>query len=203
MDAEEDTADEGRGAGGERDRQEGPRAQFRHQQFDGEHHAADRRIEGRGDAGAGAGGNQRDPLPRRHVNHLAERRAERGADLDDRTFAADRGAGADRQSRRERLDQGDDRPDHAFLVVDRVHHFGHAVALRFRREVGDQERDDEPADDRHQNDEESPRARRREYAGVVSERKEPEKGDVVEQADQRAKGDRAEAGDAADDDGEQ
>ena len=44
---------------------------------------------------------------------LAERRAERRADLDDRPFAADRGAAADRQRRGQRFDHRDDRPDDA------------------------------------------------------------------------------------------
>jgi len=38
-------------------------AQFGHQQFDREHHAADRRVESRGDAGASTGRDQRDTLP--------------------------------------------------------------------------------------------------------------------------------------------
>ena len=48
-------------------------------------------------------GGMRDDLP--------EGRAERSADLDDRSFAADRGAAADRERRRQRLDDRDDRPD--------------------------------------------------------------------------------------------
>ena len=54
-------------AGRERDRQEGARADFRHHQLDGEHHAADRRVERRRDAGAGAGRDQRDALPGGHA----------------------------------------------------------------------------------------------------------------------------------------
>jgi hypothetical protein len=68
MDTEKDAADERRRAGGERDRQEGARAQFRHQELDGEHHAANRGIESRGNAGASAGAHERDALPRRHVD---------------------------------------------------------------------------------------------------------------------------------------
>ena len=111
MSAEEHPSDKGRGAGRDRDRQKGRDADFRHHQLDREHDAADRRVEGRGDAGAGAGGDERDALPRRHPHDLAERRADRRTDLDDRPLAADRGAGADRDRRGERLDQRDDRPD--------------------------------------------------------------------------------------------
>ena len=51
-------------------------------------------------------------------------------------FAADRGAGADGEGRGERFHRGDDRADPAFLVIDRVHHLGHAVAARLGRESG-------------------------------------------------------------------
>ena len=105
--------------------------------------------------------------------------------------------------RGERFDHRDDRPDHAFLVVDRVHHLGHAVAARFRREIGDQEGDDQAADHRHQNDEGAPRARRREHVGVVVDRELAEESDVVDQADQGAEHDGAEAGDDADDNRQQ
>ena len=87
----------------------------------------------------------------------------------------------------------------AFAVIDRVHDFRHAVAARFRGEIGDQESDDEAADHRHQDDERAPRARRREHAGVVVDRKRTEKGDVVNEADQGAEGDGAKSGDDADD----
>ena len=108
------------------------------------------------DAGSGAGGNQRDALPRRHADHLPERRAERGADLDDRSFASDRRAGADRQRRGERFDQRHDWSDDAVLVVDCVHNLGHAMAARFRCEIRDQKSDEHAADDGHQDDERAP-----------------------------------------------
>ena len=142
-------------------------------------------------------------MPRRHGDELTQRRAKRGADLDDRSFAPDGGAGADRQRRGQRFDQGDDRADHAFLVVDRIHHLRHAVAPRLGGKVDDQEGDDETAYDWHQNDEWAPWARRRKDAGVVSEAEEPVEGDVMEQADQGAKDHGAKAGSHADDDGKQ
>ena len=80
------------------------------------------------------------------LQHLAQGRAERGADLDDRAFAPDRGAAADRESRGERFHRRDHRPDHALLVIDRVHHLGHAVAARLGCEIRDEEGDDHAAD---------------------------------------------------------
>ena len=132
-----------------------------------------------------------------------KRRAERRADLDDRSFAADRRAAADRQRRGQRLHHRDDRPDHAALVVDRVHHLGHAVALRLGREIADDEGDADRADHRHQDDPRSPRGRRGEHVGVVVERPMAEEQQVVDEADQLAKDHRAEAGDDADDQREQ
>ncbi len=46
------------------------------------------------------------------------------------------------------------------LVVDRVHHLGHAVAAGLRGEVVDEERHRHAAEHRNQNDERPPRARR-------------------------------------------
>ena len=70
----------------------------------------------------------------------------------------DRGAAADGERRGQRFHHRHDRPDHAALVVDRVHHLGHAVALGLRREVADQEGHDDRADHRHQDDPARPRA---------------------------------------------
>ena len=130
-------------------------------------------------------------------------RTERGADLDDRAFAADRGAGADRDGGGERLHRRDDRADHAFLVVDGVHHFRHAMSARFRREIRDQESDDHAAQHGHQDHQRAPGARWRELVGVVAHRKHAEEGDVVDQPDQRAEKDRADTRDHTDDDGEE
>jgi len=203
VNAEKDSSDKGRRPGRKGDGQKCARAELRHQQLDREHDAADRRIEGGSDAGAGAGAgrHQRDSLPGRHADQLAECRAQRGADLDDGTFAAYRGAGADRKCRRERLDQRHDRSNHAFLVIDRVHHFGHAMAARFRSEICDQEGDKEAADNGNQDDIGAPRARRRENARVVADRGQSEKRDVVDQANQGAEHHRAKSGDQTDNNG--
>ena len=171
-------------------------------QFDGEHHTADRRVEGRGDAGACTGGDQRDALPGRHGDELTERGAKRSADLDDRSLAADRRARTDRDRRRERLHRGDDRTDLALPVIDRIHHLGYAVSARFRRKILHQEGHDHAAGDRHQDDQSAPRARRREQIGVVVEGEDAEKGDVMDEPDQGAEEDRSDPGDAANDDSE-
>ena len=102
-------------------------ADLGHHQLDGEHDAADRRIEGRRDTGAGAGGNENDPLSGGHSHDLAQGRSEGRADLDDRALASHRRAAADRNRRGQRLHDRDDGPDDTSLVVDRVHH------LRARR----------------------------------------------------------------------
>ena len=44
----------------------------------------------------------------------------------------------------------------AAVVIDRVHHLGHAVAAGLGGEVADEKGDDDRADHRHQDDERSP-----------------------------------------------
>ena len=183
---EKPVADKGRGAGGERHGKKSAHAHFRHHQFDREHHAADRRVEGRRDAGAGARRHQRDALPRRDAHDLADARAQRRADLDDGPLAAHRGAAADGKRRGERFDDGNHGPDDAFLVIDRVHNFGHAVAARFGREIRHQRRDHHAADDRRENDPSAPRPGRREYIGVVVKRESAQKEQIVNRSNQAA-----------------
>ena len=72
--------------------------------------------------------------------------------------------------RRERFDHGDHRADQTLFIIDGIHHLGHAMTAGLRREIGDQEGDDQAADDGDQNDERAPRTRRCEYAGVVVDR---------------------------------
>ncbi len=109
-------------------------------------------------------------LPRRHSKDLAQGGAEGGADLDDGALAADRPAAADGQRRSERLDHRDDGPDHALVVIDRIHDLGHAMPLGLRGEMADEEGDAGGAQHRHQDDERAPGARRRVHIGVVEER---------------------------------
>ena len=149
---EEKPPDEGRGAGRQRYRQEGTDADFGHHQFDGEHDAADRRVEGRRNAGASAGSDENDPLPRRHSHDLAQCRAKRRPDLNDRSLAPDGRAAADRDRRSQRLDYRHNGPDHASLVIDCIHHLRHAVAPGLGREPRDQERNGQRADHRHKDD---------------------------------------------------
>jgi hypothetical protein len=119
------------------------------------------------------------------------------------TFTAHRRASADGERRGERFDDGNHRPDYAVFVIDRVHHLGHAVSARFRREFSDQEGDDLSADDRNEDDQHAPRARRREYVRLVIEREDAEKTDVMDEADKIAEQHRAKAGDKPDDDRQQ
>ena len=169
-------------AGGKRHRQEGAGAELRHHQFDREHHAADRRVEGGGDAGAGAGGDQRDALPRRHPDDLAERGAERRADLDDRALRARR-----RRRCRSICAEASD------LITattagscppcsrSRPSPPGTPWPRASGREICHQEGDDQAADDRNQDDERRPTGSAGEDVGVVVDGKQAEKGDVVDQ----------------------
>ena len=142
---------------------------------------------------------QGDLLPGREPDGLREGRAERRADLDDRPLAADRRAAADRQRRGERLDHRHLPANVAALVEDRVHHFGHAVALGLRREAQHQKHDDQAAEDRRQRNQVAEAARRLEQVGVVMDTTAPVVEGVVDEADQGAQDDRAEPGGDADD----
>ena len=193
--SEKPVADKGRGSRCQRDGEESAHAHFRQHQFDGEHDAADWRVEGRRDAGAGAGRDQRNALPRLHDDELADAGAERRANLDNRPFAADRRAGTDRKCRGDRFDDGDDRPDDAFLVIDRVHDFWDAVAACFRREIRNQRRDHHAADDRRQDDESAPRPGRREYIGVVMKGESAKEKQIMNRGNESAEEYRAETGD--------
>jgi hypothetical protein len=104
----------------------------------------------------------------------------------------------DGQRRSQRLHQRHHRPDDAGLVVDGVHHLGHAVALGFGGEILDHEGDKDAADHRNQDHQGAPRRRAGEQVRVVAERNAAREGEIVDEADQVAKTDRAEAGDHAD-----
>ncbi len=127
----------------------------------------------------------------------------RRADLDDRPLAAHGRSAADRDRRGERLHDGDNGTDHAAVVVDRIHDLGHAVPSCFRGEFGDEEGDADGPDHRHEDHEGSPRARRREDVGVVTDGEVAEEQQVVNETDQIAKRDRAEPGDDANHKGEE
>ncbi len=162
--AEEYAADEGRHAGGDRHRKKRVDADFRQHQFDGKEHAADRRVECRSNASTGSTGDEDDSLSHGHADHLPEGRTERGADLNDRTFATNRCTRADRQGGCERLGHRDHGADDAATVVDRVHHLGDAVTLRLGCEIADDEGDADCTDDWDQNDQRTPGRRRGEQA---------------------------------------
>lgn len=130
------------------------------QKFRREEYAADRGIKGRRDARARAGGDERSALPGGKTQPLPDTRTKSRANLDDRTFAPDRTAAADRESRGERFHHGHDRPDDALVIINRVHHFGHAVAARFRRKGLHQPGHADRAEHRDEDDESAPWTRR-------------------------------------------
>ena len=99
--------------------------------------------------------------------NLAQRRAERRADLDDRPFPPDRRTAADRDGRGQGFDQRHDGPDHAALVVDRVHHLRDPMALGLGRKIGHQEGHADGAQHRNQDHQRAPRRGRGEDVGVV------------------------------------
>ena len=79
------------------------------QELDGEEHGRHGAAEGGGHARGGARGEQRLALVGGRRSDLADERAERAAGGDDRPLGAERTAGADRDRRRERLQEREPR----------------------------------------------------------------------------------------------
>ena len=77
------------------------------------------------------------------------------------------------------------------LVEDRVHHFGHAMALGLRREAAHQKHDDQAAEHGGEEDPVAEAARPFENIGVVNVGEPTEIAEVVDQPDQSAQRDRA------------
>ena len=137
---------------GDGHRNETARLPFEQQQLDREQTRRDRRGEDRRHARRRAGHEQRLALRRGEMKQLREERTERAARHDDRTFRAERTAGADRDRRRDRLEDRDLRLDQAAAEQNRFERFGNAVAANFLRAVARHQPDDQRADDRHRND---------------------------------------------------
>ncbi len=93
--------------GGQRTRNhqwdERARFEFKKQQLDGENHTGDRSIERCRHAGSSAAGEQHLALYRRGMKRLADERPNCSTRLNDRTFRAERAAGANRNGRRDGL----------------------------------------------------------------------------------------------------
>ena len=183
------------GIGGRRGRrhhrQEAARRDFRQQHLDREQHPAQRRVEGGGDAGARAGGQQDDLL--------RADQAEQRARVDPKEepiwmigpSRPTEAPGADRDGGGKGFHHGDDAADVAVLVIDREHHLRHAMPLGLGREGLDQQDHDQPADHRHQNDERPPRARVAIGIRIKVEGENSVKGDVVDDREQILEHDRA------------
>ena len=118
--AEQVAAQRAGGDAGDRDGDEAARLPLEEQQLDRQEDGRDRRGEDRRHAGRGARHQQRLALGVGEMEELGEERAEGAAGHDDRAFGAERAAGADRDRRGERLQDGDPRLDPAAVEQDRL-----------------------------------------------------------------------------------
>ncbi len=175
------------------------RFEFKEQQLDGENHTGDRSVERGRHAGGSAAGKQHFALDRRGVEGLTDERADRSASLNDRALRAKRTAGADRNGRRNRLEDRYTRRDPAAVEQHRFHGFRNAVALDFRRAVLGHDADNESAND--WNDDDHPAEMVMLRAGEVR-RPAMEKENVCEQSDQLVQSKGNDAGDQTDRGGE-
>ena len=157
--AERRPSDDVGGHGREHDGTEGIHGEVLKDQLEREEDTGDRRVERRRDAGGRTAGDEQSQSILGDVQHLADRGAERRADLDDRALATHRAAGADADRRGERLDDGHLRTDLPAPLGHGEHDLGNAVAPSFRRKELDQRTVDEAADNRGEDDEVDARAR--------------------------------------------
>ena len=143
--------DSGGKSAGDHQRDKRPRLEFKQQQFDGQNHAGDRRVEGRRHARRRAAGQQNFALGSGGMKRLSDQRADGAAGLDDWAFRAERAAGADGDGRGNRFQDRHSRLDAAAIDQYRFHSFGNAVALDLRGPILRHEADDNSADDRDEN----------------------------------------------------
>ncbi len=143
----------------------------------------------RGHAGGGAGHQQRLALVVADRKHLRDQRADRAARHDDRPLRAERTAGADRDRRRERLQNRDLDVQAGAADQDRFDRFRNAVAADLLGAVTRHQADDQRADHRHAD---GPKAERRILQAHFSEAEAAEIGDVGGEFDQREQGDAGE-----------
>ena len=136
---------------GDHERNEGTRSKFKQQQFNRQYHSGDRRVECRRHSRPGAACQQHFALNGRHLEQLADQRADRPSRLNNRPFRAERPARADGHRHRKRLENGDLRMNPAAARQHRFHRLGNAVSLDLRRAVLGHQPDHKPACRRQQN----------------------------------------------------
>ena len=167
------------------DRDEAPRLPFEQQQLECQQHRGDRRREDGRHAAGSARHEQRLPLDRRQVKRLPEQGAERATGDDDRSLGAVGPPGADRQRRRQGLQDRDLGIHPAPADEDRLEGFGDAVAADLLGAVPRHQSDDQAAD--HGN-ERPPRTERARGRGDERRREPMEVGEVREEADEADQG---------------
>ena len=118
------------------------------QQLDGKDHPGDRCVEGGGHSGRCSAGEQHFPLRRRGMKDLADQRAYRAPGLDDRSFGAERPAGANGNRGRERFEDCDSRRNAAPVHQNRLHGLRNPVAFNLGGSILGHEADDETSNDR-------------------------------------------------------
>ena len=138
-------AQSGRRRAGQRHRQQGTHAELEQQQFDSQKQSRHGGIEGCRHASGGARHDKHLALRRGRRVELAEQRSEGSAGLNDRPFRAERAAGANGDSGRQRFEDGQLWSDPATGNEDGLHGLGNAVAANMGRTVPRQQADDEPA----------------------------------------------------------
>ena len=167
MVAERSAADRIGGDRAQHDQPERLRLEVAQDQLQRKEHTRDRRIERRRDPARSTARDKQPQLRLPQPEQLAGHRADRRADLHDRSLPPDRPARTDANRRGERFDDRDLRADPTAHTVDREHHLWHAVPSRLGREPRDQRTVDQPADDRREHHEPDPQPGHQRVIGVA------------------------------------
>jgi hypothetical protein len=136
----------------QRDRDDAAWLPLEEQQFDGEKHRGERGREGGRHAGRRSGHQERLSFGAGEVQELGDERAHGAAGHDDRPFGAERPAGADRNRRRQWLEQRDLRLDAAAVDENRFDRLRNAVAADPARSVAGHQADEQRAGHRDGDD---------------------------------------------------
>ena len=136
--------------GGQGHRDEAAGLPLEEQDLDGQEHRGHRRVEDRRHPARRPRHQQRFPLSGGQMEGLSDDRSDRAPRHDDRSLGPEWPARADRDRRRDRLEDRDLRAHPAPADQDRLHRLGDAVPPDPLRPVTGHQPDDQPAQHRHQ-----------------------------------------------------
>jgi len=131
---------------GLKDETEGRYSVIAQDDFHGEHHPGNRRVERGGDTASGAAGHQRAQAVRGNVQQLAAHGADAGTDLNDRSLTSRRASRTDADGRGEDLHDAHPFSDPAAAKSHGFHGFRDTRTAGLAGDEKDDRADDEPSE---------------------------------------------------------